>query len=52
MLDIPVKLVQFPIVDDHAFVRCFVSQHLKSCGIYRFIYAQDGLEAARLLSAI
>lgn len=49
MHDIPVKLVQFLIVDDHSFVRRFVSQHLKSCGIYRFIYAQDGLEAARLL---
>jgi CheY-like chemotaxis protein len=50
MPDLPFKLVQFLIVDDHSFVRRFVSQHLKSCGIYRFIYAQDGLEAVRLLN--
>jgi len=52
MHDSPVQSVQFLIVDDHAFVRRFVSQHLKSCGIHRFIYAQDGVEAAGLLAAI
>ncbi len=52
MPDSPIQSVQFLIVDDHAFVRRFVSQHLKSCGIYRFIYAQDGVEAVRLLTAM
>jgi|HubBroStandDraft_1064217.scaffolds.fasta_scaffold00032_92 CheY-like chemotaxis protein len=50
MPEIPVKLVQFLIVDDHASLRRIVSQHLKSCGFERFAYAPDGRAALQLLN--
>lgn len=46
------SLVQFLIVDDHAFVRGIVSQHLRSCGIERLSFAQNGKEAVRFLKLL
>jgi len=49
---IPVKMVQFLIVDDHSFVRGIVNQHLKSCGFRRFAYADNGQDAIQMLKRI
>src|SRR5690348_15051522 len=46
---IPVELVQFLVVDDHAFVRHIVGECLKSNKIKRFTFAQDGAEALQML---
>jgi CheY-like chemotaxis protein len=46
---VPVAQVTFLIVDDHAFIRGIVAQHLKSCGMHRFSFAQDGKEAVQKL---
>jgi len=49
---IPVKTVEFLIVDDHSFVRGIVNQHLKSCGFERFAYAENGQDAIQKLKRI
>jgi CheY-like chemotaxis protein len=42
-------MTQFLVVDDYAFVREIVRQHLKSCGFDRIDFAQNGEEALQFL---